>query len=164
MKNKCSACEADAKIVRGDYQYKESGLDNVVLRNIEFVTCPACGNVDPIIPRMTALHRVMAGAITRKPYRLSGNEIRFLRKYMHMTGERLANVMKVDKTTISKWENDQDPIGDQSDRLLRLIALGIGKLKDKPEDLIGSFAAITPTGKHLNIKVDTDKLDYEYAA
>jgi putative zinc finger/helix-turn-helix YgiT family protein len=164
MKQTCSACEADADIIRGDYQYKESGLDNVVLRNMKLVKCPVCGNVDPLIPRVTELHRVLAQAIIREPYRLNGSEIRFLRKYMHMTAEKLASVMNVDKTTISKWENDQDPIGDQSDRLLRLIALSIGKLGDKPEDLIGSFSAISGAGKHMGIRVDAERLDYEYAA
>jgi transcriptional regulator with XRE-family HTH domain len=40
-----------------------------------------------------------------------------------MTAEKLATLLGVDKTTVSKWENNADPVGDQSERLLRTLVL-----------------------------------------
>jgi hypothetical protein len=45
----------------------------------------------------------------------------------------------------TKWENNEDRVGDQSDRLIRLIALGLGEaLKEESERVIRSKASLTP--------------------
>ena len=86
------------------------------------------------------LMRALALAVIRKPYRLRGEEVRFLRKFLRMTGEELPRLLHVDKTTLSKWEHSEDPVGDQSDRLLRLIALGWGPgIKAKFEETVKYF-------------------------
>jgi hypothetical protein len=74
-------------VVRGTYDLKEVGLKNVVLQRIEIVKCPKCKNEDPIIANMNGLMRALALAVIEKPYRLSGEEVRFLRKYLRRTGE-----------------------------------------------------------------------------
>jgi hypothetical protein len=102
----CSACGAPAKVVRASYPFREISLPNVVLQGINLVECPVCGNVDPIIPRPNQLMRALALAVIRKPYRLHGEEVRFLRKYLRMMGEQLSQLIHVDKTTLSKWENN----------------------------------------------------------
>ncbi len=76
----CSACGKDAKIVHGNYQFKESGLPNVVLAGIEIIRCGHCGNEDPIIPNMDDLFRTITISLIAKPYRLAGEEVRFMRK------------------------------------------------------------------------------------
>jgi len=119
MRTECSNCEKDAKVVRGSYAFKESGLPNVTLQGIELVRCKHCGSEDPIIPRMNDLMRSLMVAVICKPYQLRGEDIRFLRKYLRMTGAEFARLMDVDKTTLSKWENNDDKIGSQSDRLIR---------------------------------------------
>jgi len=43
-----------------------------------------------------------------------------------MTGEEFSKLLKIDKTTLSKWENNADPVGEQSDRLIRTIAFAKG--------------------------------------
>jgi hypothetical protein len=81
----CSACEGPADVVRGDYNYKESGLKNVTLSGIGLIRCRKCGNVDPVIPRLSALHRALALAIASQPFRLQGEDVRYLRKYLGIT-------------------------------------------------------------------------------
>jgi len=119
----CSVCGTPIEVRVGDYEFSESGLPGVVLSGIEMLTCPNCGNTDPVIPRLAVLMRSIATAVARKEYKLTGAEVRFLRKHLKMTAEKLGTLLGVDKTTVSKWENDADPVGDQSERLLRTLVL-----------------------------------------
>ena len=121
MKNLCSLCEHEMEETRGDYPFPESGLPNVVLEDIRLFKCPECGNVEPLIHGAKHLMRALALAVLDKPTPLCGAEIRYLRKHVGWKAAKLAELIGVDKTTVSKWENDQDSIGPQSDRLLRLI-------------------------------------------
>jgi DNA-binding transcriptional regulator YiaG len=49
------------------------------------VLCPKCKSEDPIILNMNGLMRALARAVIEKPYRLTGEEVRFLRKYLRLT-------------------------------------------------------------------------------
>jgi DNA-binding transcriptional regulator YiaG len=135
-KAECTKCEKEAKIVRGSYTLEDVGIP-VVLQGIEIIHCDHCGNEDPIIPRINDLMRAIAVAVICKPYRLRGEEIRFLRKYLEMTGDEFARLIDVDKTTLSKWENNDDPVGKNNDRLIRLTVLGVGEgLQEKLVEVI----------------------------
>jgi hypothetical protein len=98
-------------MVRGDYEFKESGLRDVVLLDIELVKCGECGNVDPVLFRLEELMHLVAVAVLQKQYRLEGEELRFLRKHSELTQEEFAKLLHVDKTTLSKWENDRTASG-----------------------------------------------------
>ena len=159
----CSNCTAKAKVARGNYLFEESGLQ-VVLQGIEIIRCPKCGNEDPIIPRLEELTRVLALAVIHKPYGLRGEEVRFLRHYLRMNGTEFSQLLHIDRTTLSKWENNENPIGDQSDRLIRTIALGFGDgLKDELEKAIRGFPKIQPTNRMVNIRMNPQTLSYQYA-
>lgn len=160
----CSNCGSNAKVIRcRKYQFRESGLDNVVLKGITVIKCPKCKNVDPVIPRINDLMRSLAIAVVAKPYRLKGAEVRFLRKYLHMNGEEFARLIHVDRTHLSKWENDEDRVGDQSDRLIRAIALGLGEgLKEKIEQTMRSFPRIAET-RDVQIDMNCRDMSYRYA-
>jgi putative zinc finger/helix-turn-helix YgiT family protein len=160
----CSNCGAPAKVVRGTYELKDIGLKKVVLEGVEIVTCPKCSNQDPMIPNMNALMRTLALAVIKKPYRLTGEEVRFLRKYLRLTGEEFSRLIHVDKTTLSKWENNDDRLGDQSDRLIRLVALGLGEgLKQESEGVIRSFTQINGKPRPVGIQMDVSTFRYQYA-
>ncbi|MDX6443759.1 MAG: hypothetical protein QOH71_833 [Blastocatellia bacterium] len=160
----CSECGKKAKIIRGSYHFIESGLDGVVLQGIEIIRCKACGNEDPIIPQVNGLMRLLAVAVICKPYRLRGDEIRFLRKFLHKTGAELAQLLHVNKSTVSKWENDDDPIGEQSERLLRIIALALGDgLKTTYKEVIDMFPRIESEAQKLAIEIDPVAMSYQYA-
>lgn len=166
MKVRCSDCGSEATVRKGTYRFAESGLDNVVLKGIELIECPACGNVDPVIPKMTELFRVIAMAMIAKSQPLTGAEIRYLRKYAGMNGEQFARMLHTDKTTLSKWENGAINVGSKTDLLIRAIALQIGPgLKDEAERLIRNFEKIKErrTGQPDRLEVDSETLQYKYA-
>jgi len=164
MSMRCSNCGERAKIVTGNYLFKESGLDWVTLVGIKMVKCPHCGNQDPIISRPNDLMRVVARAIIHKPYRLTGKEVRFLRKHLGMTAEKFSHLLDVDKTTVSKWENDDDKVGAQSDRLIRLLSTILDpNLRTEQQKAVELLPRIKGVVRHPCINVNTQKMRYEYA-
>ena len=163
-KEQCSKCGKEARVTRGSYRFRESGLPNVILQGIEIIQCPACGNEDPIILRLNRLMRVLALSLVSKPYRLRGEDIRFLRKYLGKTGEEFAGLIHVDKTTLSKWENNDDRVGNQSDRLIRLLVLALGEgLQSSTASTIEVFLRIKDRKPPVRIEIDSEKMSYQYA-
>lgn len=131
MSKKCRACgNAEMTSNVETYRYTESGLPNVVLAGVEVRRCPACGHHELVLPRVAELHRTIAHALVLKRTRLSGPEIRFLRKYLGWSGAAFARHIGVDPSTVSNWENDKDPIGTTSDRLLRLMVVHRAPVED----------------------------------
>jgi putative zinc finger/helix-turn-helix YgiT family protein len=161
----CSACGSAAKLIRGNYEFVESGLKHVILQDIELVHCDKCGNEDPIIPHVNALMQALARAVVCKPYRLQGREVRFLRTYLGMTGEQFARLLHVDKTTLSKWENDHDPVGEQSDRLIRMyaLALGDGLQKEQRHAVESCFPQIHNSRRTVRVCINPSTMAYSYA-
>lgn len=163
----CSNCGQPAKKQRGDFPLIEQEGLQVRLYDADLIVFDACGNVDPIIPRMNDLMRAISAAIISKPYRITGAETRFLRKYLGMTGEQFSRLLHVDKTTLSKWENDEDPIGQQSDLLVRSYVLlrdqKLRRLVDAPEEL---FPQVKSARRRLKINYDllTGAVGYADAA
>ena len=117
---KCTECGSAVATSRENYRYTESGLPHVVLRNVEVRRCAECGNYDVVLPRIDELHQSIAVALTGKLGRLDGCEIRYLRKHLGWSGAELARRMFVDPSTVSRWEHGSQPIGRQSDALLRM--------------------------------------------
>lgn len=118
---KCERCKGPTSVKRGTYRYTESGLDNVYLKNVEIRVCEACGTVTPRIARINELHAVIGRAIALKGEPLSGAEARFLRKHLGLKGKEWAELLRVDVTTLSRWEGEEQKIGAQSDLLIRLL-------------------------------------------
>ncbi|HEY6126848.1 MAG TPA: helix-turn-helix domain-containing protein [Candidatus Acidoferrum sp.] len=163
-KAECSNCGSEAKVVRGDYEFKETGLRDLVLLDVELVKCGKCGNVDPVLFQVDELMHIAAVAILQKPYRLQGEELRFLRKHIDLNQEEFAKLLRVNKTTLSKWENNEDPIGIQSDLLARTVVISRDKrLEKRAADHIRAFEKIADKQKHLRVEVDAEKREYEYA-
>ena len=104
---------------------------------MEVDRCPKCGAVEIVIPRIEELHRALALAILRKRGRLAAPEVRFLRKYLGWSGADFAKHMGVDAATVSRWENEEQPMGPVADRLLRLMVVTREPVKDYSlDDLI----------------------------
>jgi YgiT-type zinc finger domain-containing protein len=164
--SQCSDCGKEARVERGTYRFRESGLDNVVLKGIEIVKCPACGNEEPIIPNLDGLLRVLSVAIVTNRFPLAGAEVRYLRKYLEMSGEQFARILHTDKSTLSKWETGAVNIGSKSDLLIRAVALNLGRgLRDNAEQITRDFEHIDEesTAPPNRIEVDSETLVYEYA-
>lgn len=119
--HECSQCGMAVVPRRQNYRYLESGLSNVILQGVEIAECESCGNEDVILPRLEKIQRAIAQALSNSPIRLSGEQIRFLRNHLGMTGEGLGKFLHTDRTKISKWEHGEDRMGPTADRLLRLL-------------------------------------------
>jgi putative zinc finger/helix-turn-helix YgiT family protein len=159
----CSNCGQAAKVVRGTYRFTESGL-NVILVGIELIRCSECGNEDPVLPNINGLMECLARAVIEKPWRLAGSEIKFLRKYLRMTGEAFASFVGVDKTTVSKWENDHDSIGEPSDHLIRALALLLGEgLQESMNEIARMFPDIKDAMREVVYRYNAETHEVEYA-
>jgi len=118
---KCAECGSETKTRKENYRYSECGLKNVTLVGIEVSRCPRCGNYEVSIPHIEELHRLIARVLIEKTTRLTGEEVRFLRKSLGWSGADFAKHIGVAEETVSRWENSSAPIGPQADRLLRLM-------------------------------------------
>jgi putative zinc finger/helix-turn-helix YgiT family protein len=118
---KCFECSAEMQATREQYHYVESGLPNVWIENVEVRRCPECGDEEVVLPALEGLHRAIAAALVRKPARLTGAEVRFIRKTLGWSGKVFAERMWVDPSTVSRWERSKESVGPQSDLLVRYL-------------------------------------------
>jgi DNA-binding transcriptional regulator YiaG len=104
----------------GEYHYTESGLDNVVLVNVEVCTDDD-GDEVYAIPNIRGLHKVIAHGLITQPCGLAPSELRFLRTEIGMTQGELAQILKKDHQTIGRWERGETPIDQNAEAVLRRI-------------------------------------------
>jgi transcriptional regulator with XRE-family HTH domain len=105
-----------------EYVYTESGLDNVIIYGVNFVTDDAGEDV-VIIPNINGLHRAIATAIVIKTASMTGKELRFLRSEMGLTQAELALIVHREPLAISRWERGEvEQIDTNAETLIRLHA------------------------------------------
>lgn len=105
------------------YKYDECGIE-VNIYGLSQHVCEGCGETFVSIPQVQKLHRVIGRTICeQRKALLLPEEIRFLRKDLHLKGNQLAHILGADPATISRWENGKQQIGETQDRLLRAIYL-----------------------------------------
>ena len=131
---KHKTCGTELVSSREDHLYESSGLPNVVLADVEVRRCPTCGTEEVVLPRIAELHRAIALDLLHKPTRFVGPEVRYLRKYMGWSGVDFAAHAGVTAETVSRWENDREPLSSVADRLLRLIVSRGWPVEDYPVD------------------------------
>lgn len=64
--------------------------------------------------------RLIGQSILLKPTSLNGAEIRFLRKNLYLKINEFAQLLGVDRVTVSRWENEHEKPSRSADRLVRL--------------------------------------------
>jgi len=162
--HECTNCGEAVEATRRNYRYKESGLSNVVLQGIRIADCLRCGNSDVLIPNVAKIHRAIAQAITNSPGRLTGEQLRFLRTHLGMSGEELGRYLHTDKTKVSKWERSEDPIGQPTDRLIRLlVAVLDNELRPAVSSIAEHFLQISDdAGSAWELHVDVSALQTSF--
>jgi len=115
------------------YHFTESGLDNVYLTNVETHHCPDCGASSVSIPESTQLLNRLGEAIVFSSGLLTGPEIRYLRKNLHIKINDFAKLLRVSRVTVSRWENGRD-ITKPIDLLIRSIYLLKGGVGEEVRD------------------------------
>jgi DNA-binding transcriptional regulator YiaG len=107
------------------YVYRGSGLDGVLLVGIKVHECGSCGPA-PEIPQIRELHKVLTHWILEKPKKLTGKELRYLRKHAGIAAVRFAEQLGIRPEHLSRVENGHREVSNQLDKLARVIvALGI---------------------------------------
>ena len=112
---------------RESIRYDESGLSNVVLKEVSVRCCPECGHRLVSIPDMAGLHRCIAVTLVNKQERLTRPEITFLRKSLGWSKADCARKLHVRPEQVSRWESETTPVPMQlqNELLLRaMVALG----------------------------------------
>lgn len=102
------------------YHYTESGLQNVWLENGYAVVKTKHGK-GVSIHDVEGLHRMIGKALAMQP-KLTGGELRFLRKEMSMSQSALSALVGTSEQNVSLWER-RGGIPRTADRLVRLIYL-----------------------------------------
>jgi YgiT-type zinc finger domain-containing protein len=120
---KCPECSSQMRKVTGRYQYRECGLDNVWLENWPMFVCGECGQELPLLPNAEDAARLVTRSLVRQPGRLDGDSVLFLRKALGLKSGELGHLLKVNRVTISRWENNASPIDGLCDLRLRLEAI-----------------------------------------
>lgn len=158
---KCYLCKNETQIkVVEKYQYKESGLNNVYLKNIEVRSCENCDLTSPLIPKIIRLHNTIARAIVCKKTLLLGEEIRFLRKNLRLKAQDWASCLRKDAATVSRAEKDGNVLNKDLDLLIRLAYIRAFEEKNGElfsEKIIESLSIIEDI--ELSILIDVDKID-----
>lgn len=104
-----------------DYRYTESGLENVNIRGMR--TCvDDAGEEVYCIPNILGLHEVIAHCIITRSHGIRPEELKFLRTEMGLTQAELAQIVKKDHQTIGRWERGDNPIDQNAEALIRVIA------------------------------------------
>jgi len=170
---KCDYCKIQMEKRRATeehpYNYKRSGLDNLLLSGIDVYRCSKCSLESPVIPKVAQLYNVLADDITRKPQLLRGDEIRFLRKHAGLPAQTFARLLGVSAEHLSRIENGHTKgFGKNTDRLIRAFTLTAKEGQDarrtlleiadalanrrvKPSKVLDIFCALKPrTGWHLS--------------
>lgn len=156
---KCFDCNKDMTVAKEVYHYTESGLDNVYLHNVEVYRCE-CGEEFASIPAIIKLSSVIGLNLIKKKTYLSGNEIRFLRKNAGLNAKSFAEFIGVNKSTLSRWENNKQDIDKSNDRLVRLV---YANMKGIPQEEIRNLLKeiireISQRGQSTNINISVDSL------
>jgi putative zinc finger/helix-turn-helix YgiT family protein len=156
----CQDCGKSQETSRGDYRYLESGLDNVIICDIEMIKC-SCGEESALIPGILAVHKAIANCLLEKETQLTGKEIRFLRKEMRLKGRDFANLVSIDNATLSRWENGKTKPSVKADRLIRVLYA----IKMKPAKELASitFKSISRGQSEIAIHVVTTKEEINLA-
>jgi DNA-binding transcriptional regulator YiaG len=102
------------------YHYTESGLKNIWLKNGYVVKNTPYGEAVSI-QDVEGLHKLIGTIIARRP-KLTGPELRFLRKEMGMSQKGLADFVGTSEQTVSLWER-RGTVPKSSDRLIKLAYL-----------------------------------------
>lgn len=104
------------------YHFKGSGLPNVYLLSGVKIERDAEYGELVTIDRLPELFMAIAFRLVSKPDRLTGPEMRFLRKRMEMTQTGLAKELWVSEQTVANYEKGNTEAG-PADRALRLLFL-----------------------------------------
>lgn len=155
----CPSCDSK-KSMKSEvivHKFKESGLDNIILNGAKQYRCSQCGEVLFDFGDVNQLNRLIANTILRKKELLTGQEIRFLRTHIGYSSEMFARILGLDKTSLSRIENNRSKVSAQVNMAVRFAVAG--KMADRDYDLHDLLTDIESehliSFKHAEFKAST---------
>lgn len=156
---KCYECNEQMTIIKDmPYHYTDCGLDNIYIYGMPQYNCPKCGEIYVSIPKIKQLHQVIGMSLCCQEERFIGKEIRFLRKELRLKAIDFAKVLSIDPATLSRYENEHESPGEQTEKLIRstyLHAVGTSLAEPVSFNYLELFKhmATRPANrtKHINI-------------
>ena len=102
------------------FHFTASGLSNVWLLNgFTIETTPHGDGVR--IEDVDGLHKALAHAIVTAKAAFTGEELRFLRKYLQLSQAGLGRLLGLSDQSIARWEKGQGAIDPSAERLVRMV-------------------------------------------
>jgi DNA-binding transcriptional regulator YiaG len=138
----------------------------VLLKGASIVDCPKCGTREPTVRDKKRLMDTIAFAVAGQPWKLRGSDVRFLRKYLGMSGLAFGKLVQVKPETLSRWEHGRQEIGKNSDRLIRFVVMGKNpELPKKMQEFMRSYLQFTDRDapRRAHIVIDVENMKYKYA-
>ena len=122
MGHRCRECGQEMRQAGGRYHWVESGLDNVYIEGdqVKQWECPN-GHKTVQIGGLKNLLDTLAETLANKRGRLTGPEVRYLRKSLYWKAGNMARALGVDAATLSRIENGHAPVSGAVDRMVRMI-------------------------------------------
>ena len=139
----------------------------VLLDAAEEITDQEDGQVLGVaVPDAEELAAAVALALCFMPVRLTGAEVRFIRRVLGMTGQELAAAVEMAPATLSRWEHDKQGVGGWADKGIRMAA--VLRLQDRapgsslrPEDVVTLPLSPRPDG--INPEIEVRRVRPEHA-
>ena len=94
----------------------------VHLRTVPGYTCDQCNGHTLDGTLINDVEQVLALAITQKPFLVSSQEAKFLRKHLGLTQDKLAERLGVVRETVARWETGES-ISPPNDFILRTVVI-----------------------------------------
>jgi putative zinc finger/helix-turn-helix YgiT family protein len=143
--SKCEKCGGALKttLLREYRNDQLIGIPYVVLYDaVEEERCVKCGHVAAItIPKLSEMISSAAVLRAKMPQKLSGPELRALRKALGMSAKQQAELFGVREETVSRWETGAIPIGPANEKLFRISLITLLEdaapgIEADPQDVI----------------------------
>lgn len=138
---KCTECRSDNMKQKVLKKHLFMDKPRIYLAGVTEWTCKDCGEVYFDYPRMGELMNLVAKTVASQKRRLTGEEVGFLRSFVGLTMEELAEKCGVNKGTISRWESGK--LTAQADKIFRFVIVAENYRKqgfEVPAQLLGLIA------------------------
>lgn len=152
------------------YHYTESGLDYVYLNN-GFVIHKTAYGEGVSIHDIDGLHKVIACDIVNNRVKLSGKEVRFLRRELELSQRALGDLLDVTDQTVANWEKENVEIPKSSDVLLRAFYMertfgrnGVSEIIEAINDTERKIAEIEEEIAALKVNLEEFEQGWRMAA
>lgn len=132
----CPMCGKQTAHTLEEYDYRESGLNNVVVTGVDIFRCK-CGQEYVQLPGAQEVHDQVASTLLSKSSLLTGPEAKFLRKWLRLTSEEMAKPLGYTRVSVSRWEKHGPLVA--TDRALRLYASAVRNVSIDFENLFSSM-------------------------